>query len=271
MLRAFLLCILSLNVWADDFPVFPDAVEFERSRVQEQRFDLAVGGMQKKNGVWQPEKSERVAVDGERITFEVGRGIDAGEVYAFYQTSLASNALRQLFSCEALDCGSSAQWANGYFGVRELYGLDHSQRLSVWLLEGDPQQVVTLYVVQRGNKRVYAHLDVLNLAAPIVESIGAVRLLHDVFTPESLQTDELREIAAVIRSAQADGRRVLLVGHSYSAEDQVTNVDIGVASAQALKQRLAMLGIKNLQVDSVGMLAPICGADTDRIAVISLP
>jgi hypothetical protein len=268
LLGLFLLCSTAM---ADDIPTFPESKIFEISAINEHRFNLALGGMEKKNGEWQNEFSQRIHANGQRITIEVGRNLAVNEVFAFYQDYYKGKMLKQLFRCESLDCGSSAQWANGYFGVRELYGIDTSQRLAVWLLNGEEgQSVVTLYVVQRGNKRVYAHIDHFSLDHPMFADNTPVSVLLDVFNTPSLTIDELRDIAEQIRTAQQQGHIIVLVGHSYASSklDEAENFALDLAGA--LADKLNALGVDNLQVNSAGLLAPQGEAALERVSVISL-
>lgn len=250
--------------------IFPGAEVFESTRLNDTRFHLALGGMEKQDGVWRPEKSLKVSIEGVRETHEIGYEASTEEVYGYYSDHFAPTVVRQLFSCEGLDCGSSAQWANGYFGVRELYGPDVGQRLSVWLVEqGAQQQAITLYVIQRGNRKVYAHLDVFNLLQPIQTTPMRAMLIDHVFDVQSLRSDELRDLASNIRHAQKQGLTVWLVGHAYRHADQAENVAKGELAAKALHEQLALLGLKALEVASMGMLAPLGEAAVDRVAVVA--
>lgn len=265
----FMISVYAVFTQAEE-PVFPGANLFESTRITDTRFSLAVGGMEKQDGLWRPEKQLKVSVEGERKTYEVGYEASVDEVFAFYSLRYKPAVLKQLFSCEALDCGSSAQWANGYFGVRELYGPDRDQRLVVWLVEeGAQQQVVTLYVIQRGNRKVYAHIDALNLMQPLQVSAARSVLLATVFDAVSMRSDEKRDLARQIRAAQKDGAHVWLVGHAYGSDSQQDNINMGLASAETLANAFAVLGVEGLNVESVGMLAPLGEAAVDRVAIIA--
>lgn len=265
--------ILLLVFFAKDLHaavIFPGAEVFESTRLTDTRFHLALGGMEKQDGVWRPEHSLKVSIDGVRETHEIGYEASTEEVYGYYSDHFRPGVVRQLFSCEGLDCGSSAQWANGYFGVRELYGPDVGQRLSVWLVEeGAQQQAITLYVVQRGNRKVYAHLDTFNLLQPIQTAPMRAMLIDQVFDLQSLRSDELRVLASKIRQAQDRGLKIWLVGHAYRHIGQAENVAEGEEAAKALHEQLALLGLKDLKVASMGMLAPLGEAAVDRVAVVA--
>lgn len=251
-------------------PVFPGATVFESSPLTDGRFSLALGGMEKQNGVWHPEKSLKVSVSGTRNTYEIGLDVSVAEVFDFYSNAYKPSVIKQLFSCEALDCGSSAQWANGYFGVRELYGPDREQRLSVWLIEeGAQQKLVTLYVMQRGNRKVYAHLDTFDLVEPLQVATPRIQALGTIFDLNSVRSDELRDLARKIRDEQNLGHLIWVVGHAYSDADVTVNESNALTLAQALHDKLALLGLQALNVRAVGMLAPQGESAVDRVVVLA--
>lgn len=264
-----LLSLLSLSLHAA--PMYPGASMFESSRLTDTRFTLAVGGMEKQDGVWQPEKTLKVSVDGHRDTHEIGYEASTQEVFEYYSNAFKPVVVKQLFSCEALDCGSSAQWANGYFGVRELYGPDRGQRLNVWLVEeGGQQQVVTLYVIQRGNRKVYAHIDQFDLLSPMRVEAPRAQIVATVFDVEAMRSDEMRDLARQIRLEQQQGVDIWLVGHAYGSADQAVNEETGESLASALGEKLSLLGLQDLQMASLGMLAPVGEVSVDRVVVLAV-
>lgn len=251
-------------------PLFPGASIFETQAINDSRFSLALGGMEKQDGVWHPEKSLKVAVSGTRSTHEIGLDVTVAEVFDYYISRYKPKIIRQLFSCEALDCGSSAQWANSYFGVRELYGPDREQRLSVLLIEeAGQQQLITLYVIQRGNRKVYAHLDSFDLMQPLQIASPRVQALGTVFDLDNIRSDELRDLARKIREEQNKGGQIWLVGHAYGSADADENQSMAAKNAEALFEKLSLLGLTSLNVRSVGMLSPQGESATDRVVVLS--
>ncbi len=252
-------------------PMFPGASVFESTKMTDTRFDLAVGGMEKQDGVWRPERTFKLSVSGSRHTHEIGYEASTQEVFEYYSNAFKPVVVKQLFSCEALDCGSSAQWANGYFGVRELYGPDRGQYLNVWLTEeAGQQQVVSLYVIQRGNRKVYAHLDQFDLMSPILVEAPRAQMLATVYDVEAMRSDEIRDLARQIRLEQQQDGDIWLVGHAYGSAVQAVNEETGVSLASALDEKLNMLGLQDLQVASVGMLAPLGEASVDRVVILAV-
>lgn len=134
---------------------FPGAfiVQYKEQSITDYR--LALGVLEKINGVLAAEDERRIAADLTRITYRIPDSHTPDEVLSFYQGQLRGKVL---FQCSGRACGSSNQWANQVFRYSRLYGVDKTQRYSVW--QQDDKYVV-LYTVQRGNKRVYLRLDIL--------------------------------------------------------------------------------------------------------------
>lgn len=128
-------------------------------------YTIALGIHRKRNNRWFLEDKQRVQGQIKRITLELPRDFQEQEVFDYYRNQLPINA-EQLFSCEQRRCGESNNWANDYFGVKQLYGANGSQLLAVYrLLAGNEtaEQYVTIYTVRRGNRRLYTQLDVVTV------------------------------------------------------------------------------------------------------------
>lgn len=139
-----------------DVPRYPFAriVEYdldERSLPRE----LAIGRVDRSDRHVRIEDSIRTRGSLERVTYRIPDGTDVDDVLAHYRRQLGGNAL---FFCRARDCGRSNYWANDVFGVAELYGPDANQRYLALERGG---RLLALYVVERGNKRIYAHVEVI--------------------------------------------------------------------------------------------------------------
>lgn len=137
---------------------------YDQSRVLNQaerdtlNYRLALAPYKKRQNRWQPELERRLKGYLYSETHELSSGFDEQEVFDFYKSQIPDTA-QVLFSCERRDCGESNNWANDHFRVKQLYGLDQFQFYAVYQL--DEKQYITLYVVRRGNRRVYAHIDIL--------------------------------------------------------------------------------------------------------------
>lgn len=149
---------------------------FPGSRIVEYRaedntfYSLALGRMQRVTGRVAPREAERFQGDLQRITYEIPAGFGAAEVFEFFSEQLLAGDGEALFSCQGRDCGSSNFWANDLFGSRILYGPEAGQYYLAsryqQVLEGESVSgYAALYVITRGNRRLYAHLDFLELPA----------------------------------------------------------------------------------------------------------
>jgi Domain of unknown function (DUF4892) len=172
-----ILCIaLSGNGWSDvagsrdpfDFPRYPRAEiisfssdaeprehEFIVSHVEKIRRDLKVAEEVRVNA------RETVAI------YEMPAGIPLETVIEHYRKVVAVDDVR--FSCRGRDCGRSAQWANQVFGQAILYGPDANQ---FYLAGQRTEGLVSLYVIERGNRRVLVMIRLLATSDNVAVSSG---------------------------------------------------------------------------------------------------
>lgn len=100
---------------------------------------------------------DQIEVDGtlESVIYQMPEGTPVADVEAHYRERLDGQVL---FRCSGRACGRSNDWANQVFGEWILYGPDRNQRYLAMEWQG---RLVSLYVIERGNRRVYAQLQVL--------------------------------------------------------------------------------------------------------------
>ena len=103
------------------------------------------------------DSSRRVAGELVRATYRTPTGTRYEDVVAHYQALVADQDGEVVFTCRGRECGRSTVWANDVFGVKELVAPDSAQ---FYLAAALADRLLAIYVVQRGNRRVYAHLDV---------------------------------------------------------------------------------------------------------------
>lgn len=123
-------------------------------------YRLALSPYEKRGNRWLPEKYERLKGSLKKLTYELPRSSGEQEVFEFYREQLPKNA-EVLYQCEGRNCGESNNWANDHFNIKQLYGLDQYQFYGTYKI--GEEQVVTLYSVRRGNRRVYMQIDILTL------------------------------------------------------------------------------------------------------------
>lgn len=220
-----------------------------------------------------------------RRTIEVNDSYSRQEVMKTITGFFSSRDGRLLYSCDGLDCGSSAAWANEYFGIKQLYGLDRYQHYRVWELNGEAgKDIAVIYAVQRGNKRIYVQVDVLEVEKggekPIVSSPEAILAELDTkgyfvfpgmhFNVSKLEFDDDHVNSVASAMARNPRLTLYLVGHDYrdgSLEDQLAR---SKSYAEQLKARLEKTGVKagRLHVQGVGPLAPRGKTTSARLELV---
>ena len=120
----------------------------------------ALGRVEKSQRDLRVQHEVRLSATREWSTYEMPSGTLVADVVQHYLALLGDDIQ---FSCSGRDCGRSNLWANSVFKQALLYGPDKNQ---FYLAGNYHDHLVALYVIERGNKRVYAHLEVLKPEQP---------------------------------------------------------------------------------------------------------
>jgi len=276
---------------ARDYPGiarFPGATIVQFSAQPVANYRLALGRLQRVNGRVTAGREERLQGELTSITYEIPRGFTGTEVFAHYVGAIPGQT-QELFRCQGRACGSSNFWANDLLGNRILYGPEQEQfyvALSSSNAAGESDRYYVLYVITRGNRSVYAHLDVLEPeladARPGPESpqtllerlqldgsviVRAIRFGEDDALVES---EGLELVASAL--ALAPQLRVLVVGHLRESGDVDALLARTQRRADAVVQALQQAGIDSsrLQARGAGPLAPVCAQApcSDRVEIV---
>ncbi len=176
------------------------------------------------------------------------------------------------FSCQGLDCGSSNGWANHYFKIKQLYGLDQTQFYSV-IRSADKanEQINVVYLVRRGNRRVYLQVDHLVVNSPLVVAVnpnvqsevtqhGAAHVL--TIPSASLDEDE-KALEAALKPVVAQLQQnpkwfVRVVGHDQTSATYPLRKQQSLHLANRVRQLLVNLGMasQRLSVHGTADLLP---------------
>ena len=106
------------------------------------------------------ESSVRITGSGERVTYEMPRGVSREDAFLWFSSQLDRAGGNLLFQCEGPDCGRATIWASQVFRLRELSAPDRQQTYGAYVLDDSGNQLLfAVYVVERGNKRVIAHIE----------------------------------------------------------------------------------------------------------------
>jgi hypothetical protein len=129
-------------------------VDYRRDEAVEPR-ELVVGRVERVRRDAHARELLRVEGTLESATYRIPDGTPVADVAAHFLGIMEGGLL---YRCSARDCGRSNEWANRVFGKAILYGPDGNQQYLAWEWQG---RLISVYVIERGNKRIYAHLQVL--------------------------------------------------------------------------------------------------------------
>ncbi len=216
-----------------DVARFPRAwiVNYEQDRSVSPR-EFIVSAVEKIRRELRIDQKLRIAATAERVTYQIPPGTPLDEVIEHYQRALRPAAL---FECRGRDCGRSNGWANQVFGLAVLFGPDRNQFYIAAEL-GD--QLISAYVIERGNRRIYAHVEVLHpieaiealtnaqltedLAGDGFAVIDGVRPRRDGSLPDA-SVEVLEGLAPRLRIFER--QTVFVVCHLYGPEETTALVD----------------------------------------------
>lgn len=221
-------------------PVAPlRAYEFITGHVDRSRRELRI------------DRSVRVPAALVRVTYQTPDGTRLRDVEAHYRAQ--TEGLREVFSCRGRDCGRSNAWANDVFRVKELVAPDTAQR---YFAVAGADELIAIYMVQRGNRRVYVHVDRAS-----GDGIGA--FARPVEAPATAAPTAGGPIAAKAGFVATLERRgfVLLPAAAPAATG-----DLGVGARQALDGIAAELAGLDRTVYVVCHLAGDAATATERAA-----
>lgn len=253
-------------------------------------YRLTLSTLKKVNSELVASREKKVSGLVSRKTLEFTGNLTPDEAWRQLTSIFSSSNKQVLFECAGLDCGSSNAWANSRFEIKQLYGLDVTQFYRV--LENVKNGQVSydvLYLVQRGNRRIYAQLDKIIIAESnseiLLTSDSVVSTLKNkgfIVIPASFKNNnfvyspEVVQLFVQVLNMHPEWR-VALVGHSSKEPlDQKNSVDITSVStlyAQYFLSRLEQeLNYKKklVHVVGVGPLAPRDFFAEERVELVLL-
>ncbi len=240
-------------------------------------YRLALGMMKKVNGVIVPEEFKFIAGELSRYTYRIPDGHRSEDAFRYYQSMLQRIAHTELFQCSGRRCGSSNHWANTQFGIARLYGLEREQHyLAAQIGDG---RWLALYAVQRGNKRVFVHLDVISpVSQPEVSAVtdgprSAKRLFVEVIggipTPDDAVVEALRK-----EMQRSPALKLWLVGYGGQG-GVVTSRQQVEAWIDVVATKMITAGVDAARVErlAIGVLGPVQSRDipSQRVELLLLP
>lgn len=142
---------------AEDPPAlerFPGAVIVAWRRADLRDYEFVTGRVERSRREHRVDRSVRVHANVLRVTYRTPAGTRLEDAVEHYRRAAAG--FDEVFACRGRDCGRSTAWANDVFRVKELVAPDPAQ---FYLAAAGEDELVAVYVAQRGNRRVYAHVE----------------------------------------------------------------------------------------------------------------
>ena len=175
----FMLCLLSAQSNADEGDVsermllsaFPGATLVDSSVQADADHALVIGSIRRINNQLRAEREVRSVGELIRATYRIPDTHSRQEAFEHAKAQLLAQPGSMLFFCEGRECGSSSLWANQVLGNATLYGPEDNQAYLVMQLDSEPQHVVSLYAITRGNRRVYLHVEQFTPEQAVTEKL----------------------------------------------------------------------------------------------------
>ena len=242
-------------------------------------YDFIIGRVDRSHRDVRFDASERLTVQLVRATYRAPDGTRLDDVIDHYKAAVAELDARVAFVCRGRDCGRSTIWANNVFRVKELVAPNDAQ---FYLAATAGNMLASIYVVQRGNRRVYAHLDVARREGGVAVGYGADDSLPamlaqsgfavlDGVTPDhrgALDAEDLQALDNVGGElAPWAGRSLYLVCHLGGIAEPAAALARSKVCAETAAERLRAEGIEAAGFGG-GALLPRRNAPPDRVELV---
>ncbi|WP_028470937.1 DUF4892 domain-containing protein [Neptunomonas japonica] len=225
-------------------------------------YALPLGGVEQVNGVERLEREERITGRLTRISYRIPEGNKTRKVFNFFKTQLEMKKAEILFSCQGRECGSSNYWANDVFDFSKLYGVERSQ---YYLAARLPGVTVLMYTVERGNRKLYAHIDVIETDA--VARITTTIKREGYVGLSVNQLPDMGLLEKLVSQLETHTQDITLVVH-HKGETLALGGELGTAKALQLRQALTGRQMAGVSVQSVGALAPSVLKQNQMVVVL---
>ncbi len=276
--------LLAAEVRADRSGItpFPGAELIEHQEAGDvASHDWVLGSVERIRGATRVSNELRARGSREQATYLLPSGVGLEEAIDHYREALRAEGT-ELFDCRGRDCGRSNLWANQIYGQAILYGSDRDQYYISINRPSEPYgELLSVYVVQRGNRRVYAHVDHLELAAPLIVDTAPLvverlqRRGHAVIADVphdfrgELPSEVVDRISRLTDKMQGFRMRELsLTCHVYGAAPVLELKERSLACAEQARAALDPDGELDIQVYGLGPLAPRGGQAHSRLELI---
>lgn len=266
LIASLLLTLFSQQVFSDGLSVKPYSHSSLSSSEPFSSDDylILISAPKRVNNQLRVEKELRANISGLKETYRINDGHTTEQAFKHYLSQLKQLGAKIIYQCASRDCGRSSSWAEGVYRNSKLYGKDAAQfYLAAAVQSNGEQWLVTVYTVERGNRRVYAHIETLKLNAPL-ESDDYQNLFVEqqplyIFSYDFKQTIQLNvdsaEIKKIIDQVDAlPSPTVYIVGHmSQGYESTVDALKQSLNAAEQLSTVLQKRGVDASKISTLGV------------------
>lgn len=267
-----------------EFPRLPGAwiVAFTSEAVRDHEF--ITGPVDKIRRDVRIDSSLRLSGTLTRVTWRAPDGTRLADAVAHLRDLALAAGGELVFECSGPDCGRSTVWANDVFGVPMLAAPNRTQHYLAAAMPGDDAGLLAaIYVVQRGNRRVYAHVDAFAPAPGSVVEFDRNRDLAQVLarhghavidgvTPGRLgrlPAEALATLEAIAPSLAAFADQALyVVCHVGGSAPMEALLERSAACAEEAAAKLTENGVSAVAFGA-GPLLPRDDASPERVELVS--
>ena len=219
-----------------------------------------------------------------KVTYQMPPGVTSAETFAHFQSLVTVAQDDHSFVCSGRDCGRSQHWASGIFENPTLYGHDKNQfYLASPFSHRGEEYLLSIYVIQRGNRRVYAHLELLSVdemsgltgAAGLTQELqrNGYAAIEGVGIEDSGAVALSAELAERLRTELGSlaNRRVYVVCHLFGADDADTLIENSRRCARNFVEALGDFPGPDLVAFGAGPLFPRSGSGNESHVELVIP
>lgn len=194
-----------------------------------------------------------------RETWEIPRLHEADDVMEFYVQAVQEMGGKELFRCRARDCGRSNDWANVAFKRANLYGPDRNQRYLAAVVPraGAAPMAIGVYVIRRGNQRLYVHLEQVAVESGLGPLLASLETQREVFfsaamvnQPRRLE-QRLSDWLSNAQSLNGEFRVYVVSYHRGARQSSQDNLRVAQQQADTLKSWLITRRIPENRIQTV--------------------
>ena len=224
----------------------------------------------------------RVAGPVQRVTYRIPEGEQLDDIAAHYRQILDAGGSGIVFACDGPDCGRSTIWAHDVFGIPILVAPNRNQHFLAGPMTIDGvAKLVSVYAVQPGNRRLYAHVEVVVPGEEVVfdtnrtlaETLARTGFaVIDGVVPDAvgaLNEEDMARIEAVAATLGAFSRETIhVVCHLYGSapvDELKRRSERCAATAAEVLQRVS--GVAT-QASGLGPLGPREGLAKARVELV---